>query len=354
MLYANKSQGLPTLCETRWLSRVDSLSTLLVKYDQIKNALEDIFEDSTGQSKSDSRAYLKKMSNFLPILTAVMTQHTLAFVRPLSVALQSRQCDLVEAYEECQTLTKSIKKQSGEFHKLFVRATTVLKTTYGEGEEPDIPRSVAGKRQAHRANAPSTSAEEFYKVNHYYPFVDHVVSHLQTRFPNQLKGALLAYYMYLTPKKLSKLTKEIEQSIKEEFMNDLPMPHNFEQEISRWKHEYSTLNTANKDLVDIVNMTNQTFYPNIYTILTLLLTLPVGSCTCERSFSALRRSKTWCRTSTGEDRLNGLALCHIHKDHPLISPLDPLEVLKQWDASLHRKIALPFDHSQDGEGTPLD
>ena len=27
LLYANTRQGLPTLCETRWLSRVDSLST---------------------------------------------------------------------------------------------------------------------------------------------------------------------------------------------------------------------------------------------------------------------------------------------------------------------------------------
>ena len=49
----------------------------------------------------------------------------------------------------------------------------------------------------------------------------------------------------------------------------------------------------------------------------------------------------------GEGQLNGLALFHIHKDHPQISQLDPLEVLKQWDGSLHRRIALAFDHSQE-------
>lgn len=41
----------------------------------------------------------------------------------------------------------------------------------------------------------------------------------------------------------------------------------------------------------------------------------------------------------GEDRLNGLALPHIHKDHRLISQLDPLKVFKESDAPLHRRIA---------------
>ena len=67
-----------------------------MKYDQIRNALNDIFEASTGQSKSDACAYLKKMSEFSFILAAVMTQYILGFVRPISVALQSRTCDLVE------------------------------------------------------------------------------------------------------------------------------------------------------------------------------------------------------------------------------------------------------------------
>ena len=34
----------------------------------------------------------------------------------------------------------------------------------------------------------------------------------------------------------------------------------------------------------------------------------------ERSFSALRRLKTWLRSSMGEDRLSGLALLNVHRD----------------------------------------
>ena len=146
-MYANRRQGLPTLCEMRWLSRVDSLSTLLVKYDQVKSALDGIATESTGQSRSDACAYAKNMSEFSFLLVAMMTQYILVFVRPLSVSLQSRQCDLVEAYEQCQTLIKTIKGERNKmnFHRLFTRATTLLKDTYGEEQEPEIPQATSGK-----------------------------------------------------------------------------------------------------------------------------------------------------------------------------------------------------------------
>ena len=51
LLYANRRQGLPTLCKIRWASRVDSLSTLLMKYNQVKNVVHDIAIESTGQFK---------------------------------------------------------------------------------------------------------------------------------------------------------------------------------------------------------------------------------------------------------------------------------------------------------------
>ena len=44
----------------------------------------------------------------------------------------------------------------------------------------------------------------------------------------------------------------------------------------------------------------------------------------------------------GEDRLNDLSLMYIHRDNEAVQNLQPLSILKMWDASLHRKIALAF------------
>ena len=42
--------------------------------------------------------------------------------------------------------------------------------------------------------------------------------------------------------------------------------------------------------------------------------MPVTSCECERSFSPLRRLKIYTRSTLVAERLNGLALLHVHKD----------------------------------------
>ena len=91
----------------------------------------------------------------------------------------------------------------------------------------------------------------------------------------------------------------------------------------------------------------EVFFPNILSILLLLLTLPVGTCSCERSFSSLRRLKTWLRTTMTEKRLNALALMSIHSESDAARSLSPLSVLKHWDGGSNRKIALVFDSCLD-------
>ena len=88
---------------------------------------------------------------------------------------------------------------------------------------------------------------------------------------------------------------------------------------------------------------NFPYYPNIRVILLLLLTLPVGSCSCERSFSSLRWLKTWCRNSMSNDRLDSLAVGFVNSER---TPL-PETLLQVWDQSGHRRIALAFEQNDD-------
>ena len=60
-----------------------------------------------------------------------------------------------------------------------------------------------------------------------------------------------------------------------------------------------------------------TDFPNISDLLTIACTMPVTSCECERSASALRRLDNYMRASMGKDRLSHLALLHIHYDVPI-------------------------------------
>ena len=56
------------------------------------------------------------------------------------------------------------------------------------------------------------------------------------------------------------------------------------------------------------------FFPQVFEFMKILLACPVSSSTAERSFSALRRLKTWLRNSLSQERLNHNIIAMTHKD----------------------------------------
>ena len=69
-----------------------------------------------------------------------------------------------------------------------------------------------------------------------------------------------------------------------------------------------------KTFIEALDVCDEKFYKQIYRFLQICGTLPVTVASSERSFSILRRLKTYLRNRTGEERLNGLALLNIHRD----------------------------------------
>ena len=63
--------------------------------------------------------------------------------------------------------------------------------------------------------------------------------------------------------------------------------------------DYSTLHAINRDLYRAVSR--------------IISILPVSSATTERSFSAMRRVKSYLRSTMGDERLSNLSLMHIHR-----------------------------------------
>ena len=66
-------------------------------------------------------------------------------------------------------------------------------------------------------------------------------------------------------------------------------------------------------------------FPEILTLLKLLMVSPASSCDAERYFSALRRLMTSLRK---ERRLNAIMICNIHKEK--LEELDIDDILKSF------------------------
>ena len=54
-------------------------------------------------------------------------------------------------------------------------------------------------------------------------------------------------------------------------------------------------------------------FPNVEIILNILLTMPISIASGERSFSSLKRVKTYLRNTMTEDRLNFTSILYINR-----------------------------------------
>ena len=126
----------------------------------------------------------------------------------------------------------------------------------------------------------------------FVPFVDHVVQEVDSRFSQHYQALILTDRLSMT---MSIDTRDQIEILKywRKFLT-LQESFYFLVETQKWEKYYENISleeqpaTANSALA-VCNP--QTFPAGIHNILTILLTTPVGSVSCERSFSALRRFK---------------------------------------------------------------
>ena len=107
-------------------------------------------------------------------------------------------------------------------------------------------------------------------------------------------------------------------------------------ELERWKFKFT--DSTEKKGMDYCYAATKNLYPNLHSIFGVLLTMPVSVASGERSFSTLKRLKTYLRSTMDSERLNGLALMHIHSR--IATDIDVEQVLREFDSSGHRRIVL--------------
>ena len=93
------------------------------------------------------------------------------------------------------------------------------------------------------------------------------------------------------------------------------------------------------NLKDTRNITNEELYPSISTVLLILYTMPASTATMERSFSVLRRLKTYLTTML-QDRLTSLTVLHVHRD----IDIDIDRVMRSFTLGKPRHIDFGYGH----------
>ncbi|XP_044754788.1 zinc finger MYM-type protein 1-like isoform X1 [Coccinella septempunctata] len=179
--------------------------------------------------------------------------------------------------------------------------------------EISIPR--LAHKQTHRSNPPSDNDNEYWRRSLIIPYIDSLISSLNIRFSQENTPAFALsklHPLYMTKTSITDLHKNAESF--QEFYNlditgELNLWHNL------WvKKALTDDQLRDIEVVDLFNEAN-IFYPAVRKALIILSTIPCTTATVERSFSTLRRVKTWLRSTMGEERLTGLCLMSVHRNY---------------------------------------
>lgn len=214
-----------------------------------------------------------------------------------------------------------------------------------------IPR--INKRQTTRANYPISANFErderleaiaYWRKAVYVPMLDYVLTDLNERFTiDSVKCYILND---LVPSNLDKI--ENWETLKKDCINPICKKYstllvdNQDTMIMKLYNEiHSIKNTSDYENFKEINRAIVAYrkcekeaYPLLKSLLQILLTLPISAATAERSFSTLRRIKTWLRSRMNEDRLTGLAIMYVHRD----IGIDIEKVINVFASSKNRKL----------------
>ena len=237
------------------------------------------------------------------------------FTKGLTVKMQGTSSDILSVFSDIKDVVKtlsSVHQKVEENHaKWFQKACQIA-------EKLDItvqkPRTCQVQRN--RANNPAETVEEHYRRNLTIPLVDHLINKLETRFGSGDQETAVQC-LFAVPSMLL-ASKETWRTSFDRFStfheDSLPSPLSLDAEMTLWQRKWERRDpsTVPATVAATLKEIDSGMYPNITECFKIFSTLPVTTCECERNVSALRRLKTYLRSTMSQKRLTGLALLHIH------------------------------------------
>ncbi|XP_046851774.1 52 kDa repressor of the inhibitor of the protein kinase-like [Xenia sp. Carnegie-2017] len=298
----SKKTRLPDVCRTRWVERVKGLDT---------------FEELFVQILTHWITWQRCQSLSL-LMHPLCLKKCFDLTLPVTQLLQGKSIDVMDGIELISSLKSSVahvRNSIDSYHDQWYDIALTLAAKVGVEERK---RRTIG-RQTTRPNAPYRSISEYYKRIYTIPLIDHLLSSLDARFDTESVNVYQG--LSIVPTKMFSLIKNgIDwrhkfKIVSKFYVADLPNQLGLDAELllwqSFWEHRKGPYPCNVATTLKAMNFDG---FQNIKVILQILGALPITSCECERSISALRILKDYKRSTMVEERLNGLALMKIHQE----------------------------------------
>lgn len=298
------------LSKTRWACQVQSVTAVIANLTAVLRCLgETVNPTAVG--------LLSNLSKLSRVYMLVMFKSLLSTTEGLHKYLQKHDIDLAQAtlYKDGVLATLQSMRTDETAEQVYKDAKDILEANH----LPDTSTSGSLRRKQRRLDdyvvesttggrTQASSVDEL-RCHIFFPCLDRMVSELKKRFcgvgEELMKGIRACHPEaddFLCEDSLALIAKHYKITLSKE---EIAVAKQF---LIRRRHE-----GAISDVGSVYMLLDPHMFPSLRSIFQVALTIPVSSCSCERSFSALRRLHTWLRRTMGEQRLNSLAVMAIER-----------------------------------------
>ena len=314
------STSLKPLCPTRWTVRGPAVRAVLSQYESVLTSLEEMGANSGTSTGAKANGLSERFQKGKTVLGLLLTLEVIEVLECLNKSLQKRTETIsgMKIAIDCARSTIRAKRSETRFQQIFDKAVEMVDTLKIEPiqvpHQRQPPKRYTGGASQHIAKTP----EEWFRVE-YYKMLDCVDVQFEKRFNQPDLKILQDLDNVLLSGEVSPIISEYPELKGDMLKIQLSMFHSNYKIKSSWE----AANLFRNMPVEVRRLFDQ-----VETLLRLLLVIPVSSAEAERSFSALRRLKTWLRTTMTQARLNHTAVCHVHQD--VLDNIDTREICQQF------------------------
>ncbi|XP_056602749.1 uncharacterized protein LOC130419797 [Triplophysa dalaica] len=257
-----------------------------------------------------------------------------------SFAVHYRGTSQVPSKRGCRLSTRSMRTEEMA-EKFYNQAKEILEANHlSETPAPGGSQKRKQKRLDDYVVESTTGTRAYVSTldkirNHiFYPCLDRMVSELEGRFcgvgaelMKGIKACHPAANDFLCEESLELIAKHYNMKVSKE---EVAVARQF---LIKRRDE-----GVISDMASVYKLLDPDMFPSLRSVFQAALTIPVSSCSCERSFSALRRLHTWLRRTMGQQRLNYLAVMSIERG--LVCVTDHNSVMNRFAMLKPRKYPL--------------
>lgn len=294
--------------------RVKSLKTVDRNYCELIKFLEEGIHEKLFENIVLAQGFLKQLKSFEFYFLLKASIMVFERIEALNEELQKVSLSLNESNRKiCRLLQAMQGMRETGFPDLWEKCVKFATDQGLEGPRLSRARKPSRRIDYGTGEAHAFDSSESYYRKIYYEIVDQVISSLKERFDSETMDFLNYCEDFLTDKDIN--SSKLEEIFKNDFDYErLELHRDMFLDIAH------TEGLEPKNLKDVVTLLKSLarrdkttdFLLEFVKLVRILLTVPVTTCTAERSLSVLRILKNYLRSTMNQNRFNHLAIIYVY------------------------------------------